>query len=60
MPLFRFFFAPGARWAVGLSTARCTAVMPFLKHAGHAHGNEGDSASAGDTFASPRHASELW
>jgi len=34
----RFFLAPGARWSVGLSTARCTAATPFLKHAGHAHG----------------------
>ena len=36
---FRFFLAPTARWAVGLSTTRCTAATPFLKHVGHAHGN---------------------
>ena len=36
---FRYFLAPTARWAVGLSTTRCTAATPFLKHVGHAHGN---------------------
>ena len=46
---------------VGLSAARWTAATPFLKHAGHAHGNEADLARASlATCASPRHASVLW
>jgi len=57
----RGFLAPAARWPVGLSAARWTAATPFLKQAGHAHGNEADLARDSlTTLASPRHASELW
>eukprot|EP00966_Prymnesium_polylepis_P328624 7384411-Prymnesium_polylepis.1 len=57
----RCFLAPAARCPVGLSAARWTAATPFLKQAGHAHGNEADLARASLTAcASPRHASELW
>ena len=56
----RLRLAPAARWPVGLRTARWIAATPFLKHAGHAHGNVGDLTSASSAIlASPRQASEL-
>ena len=55
----RGFFAPAARCVVGFSTAFCTAVTPFLKHAAHAHGNEGDEASDAASVL-PTHGDALW
>ena len=56
----RLRLAPAACWPVGLRIARWIAATPFLKHAGHAHGNVGDFTIASSaTLALPRQAFEL-
>ena len=57
---FRGFLAPAARWPVGLSTVRCTAPMPFLKQARHAHGKHAEAARVLESVVCGRHASVLW
>ena len=54
----RFRLAPAARWPVGLRTDRWTDAIPFLKHAGQAHGKQAEPASSEESLASPRHASK--
>ena len=58
--LRRFRFTPAARWPVGFSTVRWTDATPFLKQVGQAQGKQAEAASASESLASPRHASELW
>ena len=55
---FRGFFAPAARWAVGLSTVRWTDAVPFLKQAGHAHVKHGEAARVLDSVPCGMHVSQ--